>query len=124
MNPPTVIWLDMQLPPAFCGRISEQTGLSCQHLAELGMDRTVDEDVFQAARRAGAVVITKDVDFSRLLQRHGPPPSVVWLRCGNCSVSALGALLDTFLAPALDMIRGGEPLVEIVGLPPGPPGAV
>ena len=118
MSQPEAIWLDMQLPPGLCGWVSTRTELVCKHFSGLGMDRTPDEDAFRAARDANAVVFTKDADFAQLVQSHGSPPSVLWLRCGNCSVAALRELLDRVLLPAIDLIRSGEPLVEIADLPP------
>lgn len=118
MNQPDAIWLDMQLPPGLCGWVSTRIELPCEHFSRLDMERTPDEDAFRAARDANAVVFTKDTDFAQLVQRHGSPPSVLWLRCGNCSVAALRELLDRVLQPAIDLIRSGEPLVEIADLPP------
>ena len=39
----------------------------------------------------GAVIVTKDEDFPERSPRSPCPPSVVWLRIGNCSNSALSA---------------------------------
>lgn len=49
-------------------------------------------------------------------------PAVIWLRCGNCTTNKLQTILDRHLPTALDMIRSGEPLVEIVDVSVGEPG--
>ena len=72
-----------------------------------------DEAIHAAARAAGAVVLTKDNDFVRLLERHGSPPKVIWLTCGNTSEAALQQILTRHLATAFSLLDGGEELVEI-----------
>lgn len=72
-----------------------------------------DPVIFQAARDAGAVVLTKDADFVTLLARHGPPPQIVWLTCGNTSNHALRELLTTAWPRVAALLTAGEPLVEI-----------
>jgi len=57
--------------------------------------------------------MTKDDDFVRLLERHGPPPQIIWLRCGNTSNAYLRQLLGVTLPDVLAMLESGEPLVEI-----------
>ena len=54
-------------------------------LRDLGLRDAEDEEIFQAAKAAGAVVLTKDADFRHLLDRFGPPPQVLWLTRGNTS---------------------------------------
>jgi predicted nuclease of predicted toxin-antitoxin system len=57
--------------------------------------------------------MTKDSDFVELLQRHGPPPQIIWLRSGNTSNARLKLLLTQALPAVLPMLEAGEPLVEI-----------
>ncbi len=103
----------MQLPPALCAEFAARFAVPFEHFAALGLDRTPDNEAFRAAADANATVLTKDIDFARLVQRHGPPPAVLWLRCGNCTTPRLRELLEQSLGSAIELIRGGEPLVEI-----------
>jgi hypothetical protein len=48
-----------------------------------------------------SVVVTKDEDFVRLLERHGPPPQIVWVTCGNVRNAALRAVVGTGVAVAI-----------------------
>ena len=80
---------------------------------ELGQRDASDPEIFRRARTAGAVVMTKDRDFIRLLDKQGPPPQVIWLRLGNSSNSALQQVLSTTLLQALELLRSGEPWEEI-----------
>jgi predicted nuclease of predicted toxin-antitoxin system len=72
-----------------------------------------DARIFSAAREAGAIVMTKDRDFVDLLERHGPPPQVIWITCGNTSNRAMRQILSSSLPSALDLIGRGESLIEI-----------
>lgn len=108
------LWLDAQLPPSLAGWINQQgLGLEAVAVRALGLRDALDPQIFQAARQANALVMTKDRDFINLLEQNGPPPQVIWLRIGNSSNQGLQETLATTLAPALDLLRNGEPWVEI-----------
>jgi predicted nuclease of predicted toxin-antitoxin system len=91
--------------------------VSATPIRELGLRDARDRDIFFEAREADAVVITKDFDVVRLLREHGPPPRVIWLRCGNTSNARLRELLVTTLPPVLALLDTGESLVEIADRP-------
>ena len=57
--------------------------------------------------------MTKDRDFIRLLDEQGSPPQVIWLRLGNSSNLVLQRVLSMTLLQALELLRSGEPWVEI-----------
>jgi predicted nuclease of predicted toxin-antitoxin system len=108
------LWLDAQLPPQLADWINAQGwGIQAVAVRDVGLRDASDPVIFQAARSASAVVMTKDRDFIRLLEEQGPPPQVIWLRLGNCSNAALQAVLSTTLPRAMDHLRNGEPWVEI-----------
>ena len=75
-----------------------------------------DPEIFNAAREAQVVVLTKDADFSLLLERLGPPPQVLWVRCGNTSNMYLRKVLAATLPSAFQLLAAGEPLVEITDI--------
>ncbi len=80
------LWIDAQLSPSLAPWINEAIPeIEATSLKWLGMWDADDSEVFMAARQAEVVVMTKDVDFTDLLVRHGPPPKVIWLTCGNTS---------------------------------------
>jgi predicted nuclease of predicted toxin-antitoxin system len=72
-----------------------------------------DERIFAAARAVDAIVITKDADFVRLLERDGPPPRILWLTVGNIRNEALRAIVEAHWEQASAMFVAGERLVEI-----------
>jgi predicted nuclease of predicted toxin-antitoxin system len=108
-------WIDAQLPPALARWLQSEHGTDARHVEELGLLRARDTEIFAAARAAtGPVaVVTKDDDFAKLLDQHGPPPQVVWLRCGNVTNRELRRIVLEAWPRALDLLTAGEALVEI-----------
>jgi len=82
---------------------------------DLGLRDAEDIDIFEAARQANAVVMSKDSDFVDLVNRFGPPPQVLWIRCGNTSNAQMQVILSGTLLAAADLLHQGEQLVEISG---------
>jgi len=108
-----IIWVDAQLSPALAPWLSQQIGVDAVSVRRLGLLEAKDPEIFSAAREASAVVMTKDVDFVILLERHGPPPRVLWITCGNTSNEHLRQVLGTTLPNAIELLNAGEILVEI-----------
>ena len=112
-----ILWLDAQLPPSLAAWISATFGIDAHAVRDLGLRDAKDPPIFQAARDAGAVVMTKDSDFVEMLQRLGPPPKVLWVTCGNTSNARLREILSREFAGAIARLDGGENLVEIGDAP-------
>jgi predicted nuclease of predicted toxin-antitoxin system len=108
-----LIWLDAHLSPALAAWLREEMGQPAAALRDLGLRHAKDPEIFLAARASDVVLMTKDADFADRLERLGPPPSIIWLTCGNTSNAALRELLRITLPRALTLIAAGEPLVEI-----------
>ena len=62
------IRLDAQLSPSVAEWIQATSGIECRAARELGLRDAKDASIFQAARDAGAVMMTKDKDFVELLR--------------------------------------------------------
>ena len=107
------IWVDAQLSPAIATWISGNYAVSAVAIRDLGLRDAKDKEIFEAARQAKAVVMTKDSDFVLLLDRMGPQPQVIWVTCGNTSNARLKEVLTNTLPKALDLLNFGEKLVEI-----------
>ena len=107
------LWLDAQLSPRIAQWVSETFGFQAAPVRDLGMRESEDEQIFFAARKADAVVITKDSDFVELLERHGSPPKIIWLTCGNTSEAALKQILVSTLPEAVRLLAAGDDLIEI-----------
>ena len=109
------IWVDAQLPPAIAAWIAESHGVEAVAVRDLGLRDAMDQDIFAAAQAHEAIVLTKDRDLVHLVERHGPPPHVLWLTCGNTSNARLHEILRVALGDALALVAAGERLVEISG---------
>jgi predicted nuclease of predicted toxin-antitoxin system len=107
------VWLDNQLPPALAAWMRTALSIDCVPVRDLELQRATDHDIFVAAREARAIVMTKDADFSELLERHGSPPQVVLVTCGNTTNARLRRLVDAAWPVLLPMLERGEPLVEL-----------
>jgi predicted nuclease of predicted toxin-antitoxin system len=111
-----MIWIDAQISPAVAAWIESSFPVGAKAVRDLGMRDAMDDEIFAAAKRENAVVMTKDRDFVALLDRLGPPPQVIWLRCGNTSNARLREILSRTLSEALRLLAAGESLVEITAV--------
>jgi predicted nuclease of predicted toxin-antitoxin system len=107
------IWIDAQLSPAISIWIESNFDVRAFALRDLGLRDAEDEEIFLAAKKADAVVMTKDSDFVSLLDRFGSPPKIIWLTCGNTSNENLKIILSKTLQDAVDLLNNGEEIVEI-----------
>lgn len=108
-----ILWIDAQLSPSLAPWITGQFGIQAYSAKWLGYRDASDQVIFQAARQAGVIVMTKDSDFLRLLDEYGPPPQVLWVTLGNTSNANMREVLDRVFTKAVAMLKAGEPLVEI-----------
>jgi predicted nuclease of predicted toxin-antitoxin system len=111
------IWIDAQLPPALANWITSNFDVEAMSLKYLSLRDAKDIEIFEAARFANAVIMTKDSDFIDLVCRLGSPPRILWLTCGNVTNCNLQRLLSATLAEALSQLEQGEVIVEISNNP-------
>ena len=112
-GPQLRVWVDAQLPPALARWLASDYGAQAAHVAELDLLTARDQTIFDRARAADVVVVTKDVDFVQMLERHGPPPRVVWVTAGNTTKARLREIVREHWPRVLELLAAGEPLVEI-----------
>ncbi len=110
-----IVWLDAQLSPRLAQWLAREFQITAFPVREVGLRDADDETIYREAAKAGAVVITKDRDFIDLQLRFGPPPSILWLTCGNTSEARLQEIFTTHFATARSLLEAGESLVEITG---------
>ncbi|NJN66135.1 MAG: DUF5615 family PIN-like protein [Chloroflexaceae bacterium] len=108
-----IIWIDAQLSPTLAPWITEQFGVPAVALRDIGLRDAKDREIFVAAHQAVAIVMSKDSDFVTLLAAHGAPPQIIWVTCGNTSNANLRQILRQTLPTAMQLLQGGEQLVEI-----------
>jgi predicted nuclease of predicted toxin-antitoxin system len=110
-----ILWLDAQLPPSLAKLIQANFSLTCFALRDLGLRDASDEEIFLAAQKQNAVVISKDADFVNLVRTKGAPTKIIWLTFGNTSNKRLQEIFAQHLDTALNMLKGTDDLVEITG---------
>ncbi len=84
--------LDQNLSPRLIRRLFDLYPDSI-HVANVGLDRASDKDVWNYANQHDCIIVTKDVDFSELSVLFGFPPKVLWIRRGNCSTKDIETIL-------------------------------
>ena len=69
--------------------------------------------IFERARLAGAVILTKDADFAELVRQRGPPPSILWLTVGNTATALVQELVVESWPRVRRSLEKGEALIEL-----------
>jgi predicted nuclease of predicted toxin-antitoxin system len=64
-----------------------------KHVRDFGLARTPDPAVWSFAASQGFLIVSKDVDFQQRALLMGHPPTVIWIRLGNCRTTAVATLL-------------------------------
>ena len=93
--------------------IQQTLTINAVALRDLGLRDATDSAIFDAAKKANAALISKDSDFVELVMRHGPPLKLIWLTCGNVSNASLQTLFNAKLREAIQLLDGGEAIVEL-----------
>lgn len=93
--------------------LTSEYGVEAFPLRALGLRDATDIEIFAAARREQAVVISKDSDFVDLVSRHGSPPQLLWVTCGNVTNRALQSVFAKTFHDALSLLASGQAIVEI-----------
>jgi predicted nuclease of predicted toxin-antitoxin system len=73
---------DQNLSFKLC-RLLADTFPDSNQIRLIGMAEAEDQAVWQYARTNGFILVSQDVDFADMATLYGPPPKVIWIRCGN-----------------------------------------
>jgi predicted nuclease of predicted toxin-antitoxin system len=108
------LWIDAQLSPAIAAWIDRTfDDIEAESVRALGLRDATDPEIFEEAKKADAVVMSKDDDFIQLIEQRGTPPKLIWVTCGNTSNARLREILSTALLKAIELLQSGENVVEI-----------
>ncbi len=107
------IWVDAQLSPSLAHWLTSTQGVDAVALRDVGLRDAEDSRIFFAARQNAAIVMSKDADFAELVLRHGPPPQIIWITCGNTSNTRLQEILAGAWPTVVRLLEAGEQLVEV-----------
>jgi predicted nuclease of predicted toxin-antitoxin system len=83
------LWIDAQLPPTLATWLNSNFEVEASALRELGLRDAQDTEIFNAARDANAVIMTKDSDFIDLVCRLGTPHQSYLINVWQCHQSEL-----------------------------------
>ena len=72
------LWPDAQLPPQLANWIKQTLTIKAIALRDLDLRDATDTAIFDAAKKANVVLISKDSDFVELAMWHGAPPKLIW----------------------------------------------
>lgn len=81
--------LNMNLPRQL-GSLLSELGHDCQHVGDLGMSSSGDEEIIRYAKSNGQIILTHDLDYGDLLAFSGEQrPSVIIFRLRDVSIENL-----------------------------------
>jgi predicted nuclease of predicted toxin-antitoxin system len=72
-----------------------------------------DDSIWARATQTGAVIISKDEDFSLMQIWFPEGPAVIWVRLGNLRRRELLKRFDSALSQLIAAIERGEKLIEL-----------
>jgi predicted nuclease of predicted toxin-antitoxin system len=83
---------DENLSFKLCRQLSDLFPGSSQ-VRLIGLERADDRAIWDHAKANEFALVTLDADFGELAALLGPPPKVIWLRCGNQATAMIESLL-------------------------------
>ncbi len=107
------LWVDAQLPPQLAEWLVTEFRVEASSVRQLGLRDAADLEIFQQARQAGAVLVSKDADFVELVARYGAPPQLPCVTCGNVTNQRLQTVFRAAGNAALQLLAEGQAIVEI-----------
>ncbi|WP_208742290.1 DUF5615 family PIN-like protein [Leptospira kanakyensis] len=63
-----------------------------EHVFSLGIESS-DEVIWKIAFEKNLIIVTKDNDFHKILDKKGFPPKIIQIKRGNCNTSSIVSLL-------------------------------
>ena len=100
------------LPPALAAWIAQQ-GHEAEHVSQVGLLGAKDPAIWEHALTRGAVIVTKDEDFSQHRAAADTGPQIVWLRMGNARKALLLQRFEAAFPGIVADLNRGDVLVEV-----------
>jgi len=108
------IWVDAQLSPVIAAWINRTfDDIKAESVRALDLRDATDPEIFEMAKKADVVVMSKDDDFIQLIEKRCTPLKLIWVTCGNNSNARMREILSTTLLKAKELLESGENIVEI-----------
>lgn len=106
--------IDAQLSPSLAAWINRTfDNIHADSVWSLGLRDKSDRQIYEFAKANAYVIMSKDADFLGILEEFGSPPHLIWVTCGNTSNAAMREILSHTLTHVVELIAGGEVVVEI-----------
>lgn len=105
--------VDAQLPPALA-RFLAGMGEEAIHVLDVGLLEASDSEIWNYALSQDWIIITKDDDFQFRASVTEQPPTIIWVRVGNCSKQKIIALFQQHWEVIKQELALGAVLVEII----------
>jgi predicted nuclease of predicted toxin-antitoxin system len=83
---------DQNLGFKLCQRLADLFPES-DHVRSLGLAEVDDRGIWEHAGGNGFTLVSLDADFAEMAALIGPPPKLIWLRCGNQPTALIENLL-------------------------------
>jgi predicted nuclease of predicted toxin-antitoxin system len=74
----------------------------------LGLGQAGDEAIWAEAKSGGFILVSLDSDFADMAAHFGPPPKVIWLRCGNQRTAFIATLIRKHAEAIATFHKAGE----------------
>ena len=105
--------VDAQLPPALACWLRE-AGHEAEHVEDVGLREADDGAIWAYALHSGAIIVTKDEDFSARSAQTATAPPIVWLRVGNTTNRVLRTWFEARLAGIIELAGQRHRLIEVI----------
>ena len=92
---------DENLSAKLCRRLSDLFPASSQ-VIPLRLESSDDRESWGYAKANGYMLVTQDSDFADMAAVYGPPPKVIWLRCGNQRTEIIETILREHVSTIYD----------------------
>ena len=78
------------------------------HVSHIGLDQSVDQEVWNYAQNHQFIIVTKDANFGELSMLSGFPPYVVWIRRGNCTTRDIETILRDYIEAIEELTKSTD----------------
>ena len=102
-----IFLIDENMPADFC-QAFQQCGYFAHHVSAFGLTNTPDETIVAFARQEGFIVVTHDLDFSRIMATSKEQlPSIVTFRIEALNMDLLENIIRSNFTDYEDLLNEG-----------------
>jgi predicted nuclease of predicted toxin-antitoxin system len=107
------IWIDAQLSPALANWLTNHFAVEAVRLQELNLIDSSDSAIFNLARNAGAIILTKDRDFVEIGSSPWNSTTCHLDHVRQYANREMMRVLSGKFERACELLASGETMVEI-----------